>query len=88
MFEDTADLLINQHHGDASKALQIALAYCSGHYKQSLPTESLLTGRHNMVTMKMNVEDDKKLGAQAAFAIIYKYWAPRISEAIKLMRPF
>jgi ATP-dependent RNA helicase DDX21 len=46
MFEDTAELLINQHKGDASKALQTALAFCSGHYKMSNPDESLLTGRH------------------------------------------
>ena len=44
LFEDTADLLINQHQGDASKALQIALAFCSGHYKQAIPTESLING--------------------------------------------
>ena len=29
-----------------------------------------------------------QLGAQAAFAIIYKYWAPRIQESIRKIRPF
>lgn len=45
LFDDTADILINDCKGDAKKALQIALAYGSGHYKQVLPTKSLLTGR-------------------------------------------
>jgi len=35
----------------------IALAYCSGHYKQPLPTKSLLTGRDGMATIKMNVDE-------------------------------
>jgi ATP-dependent RNA helicase DDX21 len=89
MFEDTAELLINQHHGDASKALQIALAFCSGHYKMANPDESLLTGRHQMVTIKMtSTEEGGHLGAQACYAILYKYWAPRISDDVTVMRPF
>jgi hypothetical protein len=88
LFEDTADLLINQHQGDASKALQIALAFCSGHYKQAAPTESLLNGQRNLVTLKMSAAEGGTLGAQACFAIIYKYWAPRIQESIRVVRPF
>ena len=89
MFEDTADLLINQHGGDASKALQIALAYCSGHYKMSNPDESLMNGRPQMTTIKMAVgEEGGRIGAQAAFAILFKYWAPRISDSVRYVRPF
>ena len=33
-FEDTADILIQEQGNDAKKALKIALAYCSGNYKQ------------------------------------------------------
>ena len=54
-FEETADILIGQHNDDPKKALMIALAYCSGHYKQALPTTSLLTGRAGFSTIKMNV---------------------------------
>ena len=36
LFEDLAKVLIDQQDGDAEKALQIALAYCSGHYKHKL----------------------------------------------------
>lgn len=32
-FEETAEILIEQHGNDPKKALMIALAYCSGHYK-------------------------------------------------------
>lgn len=43
-----------------------------------------------MVTMKMNIaaEEEGKLGAQACFAILYKYWAPMISDSVKIARPF
>jgi ATP-dependent RNA helicase DDX21 len=51
MFEDTAELMINQQKGDATKALQIALAFASGHYKMANPEESLITGRHQMTTI-------------------------------------
>jgi ATP-dependent RNA helicase DDX21 len=44
LFEDIAKVLIDQHDGDKEKALMIALAYCSGHYKQKLTSKSLLNG--------------------------------------------
>lgn len=44
LFEDTAKLLIERNNGDAEKALQVALAYCSGHYKHKLVAKSLLNG--------------------------------------------
>ena len=36
----------------------------------------------------MCAEEGKQLGAQACFAILYKYWAPRIQESIRVIRPF
>ena len=45
-FEESADLLIKQYKGDAKMALKVALAYCSGHYKQVIPMNSLLNGRN------------------------------------------
>jgi len=72
---------LEQHHGNAEMALQIALAYASGHYKQATPTKSLLTGRDNMATMLMNIEEPGKVLEQdAAFSILQKYWAPRIAD--------
>jgi len=50
-FDESADLLIKKHGGDSKHALKIALAYCSGHYKQVLPTSSLLTGRQGFSTI-------------------------------------
>ena len=42
-----------------------------------------------MTTIKMCIgEDGGRIGAQAAFAILYKYWAPKISDSIKTIRPF
>jgi len=51
LFEDLAKVLIDQHDGNAEKALQVALAYCSGHYKQKLATKSLLTGQEGQTTV-------------------------------------
>jgi hypothetical protein len=39
-----------------------------------MPTKSLLTGKDNMATIKMNVEDGKTLEQDAAMAILQKYW--------------
>lgn len=53
------------------------------------PTESLLTGKHNSTTMQMCIgEDGGRIGPQAAFAILFKYWAPRISDSVRYIRPF
>ena len=50
-FDKIADDLIFDCGDDSKKALKIALAYCSGYYKQAVPTNSLLTGRDSMVTI-------------------------------------
>ena len=47
LFTDTAKVLIDQYDGDSEKALQVALAYCSGHYKHKLMSKSLLNGQEN-----------------------------------------
>jgi hypothetical protein len=44
LFSDTARVLIDQYDGDSEKALEVALAYCSGHYKHKLVSKSLLNG--------------------------------------------
>lgn len=44
LFADTARVLIDEYDGDAEKALQVALAYCSGFYKTGLVSRSLLNG--------------------------------------------
>ena len=44
LFGDTATNLIDQHGGDAHKALCTALAYISGYYKSALSARSLITG--------------------------------------------
>jgi hypothetical protein len=89
IFEDTAEMMINQHKGDASKAIQIALAFASGHYKMASPDESLLTEKPQMVTIKMSAtEEGGQINAQACHALLFKYWSNRISEDILLVRPF
>jgi hypothetical protein len=81
-------MFIDQQNGDTKTALKIALAYCSGHYKQTLPTRSLLTGKDKMMTVQMNVEKGKTLSQENAKMIIQKYWAPRIVDQISSMRSF
>lgn len=85
-FDETADILIRENRGDAKEALKIALAYCSGHYKQTLPTSSLLTGKIGFCTIKMNVEKGQVLDQSSALSIIQKYWAPRIASSIRVIK--
>ena len=51
LFADLAKELIEQYDGDAEKALQVVLAYSSGHYKHKLASKSLLTGSEGMTTV-------------------------------------
>jgi len=44
IFEETAQELIEKYNNDPKKALQVTLAYLSGHYKSILESRSLLTG--------------------------------------------
>jgi ATP-dependent RNA helicase DDX21 len=50
-FDLIADELIQSMNNDCVKALKVALAYCSGYYKQKAPTSSLLTGKEGYVTI-------------------------------------
>jgi hypothetical protein len=56
LFEDLAKVLIEQNDGDAERALQMALAYCTGHYRHKLMARSLLNGQDNLLTVKMTIE--------------------------------
>lgn len=53
LFRETAKLLIEQHKGDAERALCQCLAYLSGHYKDALINRSLLTGQENQMTLQL-----------------------------------
>lgn len=79
MFDETAELLLKQHNNDAKLALKIVLAYSSGHYKQKIPTRSLLTSRDGNTTLMMRVEEGRKLNDASALAIIERYWSQAIS---------
>ena len=86
LFEDTAKLLVEKYDGNAEKALQIALAYCSGHYKHKLVSKSLLNGQEGFTTIKM--ESKGRLGASNAYSILRKYWEPRVCDSVKNMKSF
>lgn len=88
MFDETADLLLQQHNNDAKLALKIVLAYCSGHYKQKIPTRSLLTGRDGHSTVMMKVEEGRKLDDASALSIIERYWSQAISQSITTIKMF
>lgn len=59
--------MIEQHNGDAEKALQIALAYISGHYKAALTSRSLITGQENQLTIKMTSTQGQMLGQNGCY---------------------
>lgn len=50
-FRDAAKSLIASSGGDAEKALCKALAYISGHYKQTFANRSLLNGQEKQITL-------------------------------------
>lgn len=41
-----------------------------------------------MVTVKMESEGGSNLGVEACYGTLFNYWAPRISDDVKTMRPF
>lgn len=82
MFEEPADVLLKKYENNPKMALQVALAYCSGHLKQSMPAKSLLNGRDNQITLEMSVDEGKRLDESAARAIIEKYWHLRVLNSI------
>lgn len=50
-------------------------------------TKSLLTGEESKATMKMKmIEEGKELDETSAFAIIQKYWAPRVVDQVRTIR--
>lgn len=50
-------------------------------------TKSLLTGEASRATMKMNMlEEGKELDETSAFAVIQKYWAPRVVDQVRTIR--
>jgi len=85
LFSDTAKTLIEQTNGDAEKALQIALAYCSGHYKHKLVAKSLLNGQENITTVKI-VNSRGRLPQNSVYSILRKYWDPRLCDGVKNMK--
>jgi len=52
------------------------------------PDESLLTGRNLMCTVKIEGIDGAKLTVASCYAILFNYWAPRVWDDVKTMRPF
>ena len=88
LFEESASLLLDQHNGDAKMALKIALAYCSGHYKQKIPSRSLLTGRDGYNTLQMSVDQGKKFDETAAHALIERHWSEATSKSITQMTEY
>lgn len=48
LFQDFAKSMIQSYDGDAEKALMVALAYSSGHYKHKLEAKSLLNGQEGV----------------------------------------
>ena len=86
LFEDLTKVLIEQNDGDAVRALQMALAYCTGHYRHKVLQRSLLNGQDNMVTVKMTVQRGS-MTTQSCYAILKKYWDPRVVDYVHSVKP-
>lgn len=87
LFADTARVLIDQHDGDADRALRVALAYCSGHYKHKLLSKSLLSGQEGFTSLKMTVQRGH-LDTRTAYGALRKYWDPRVGDNVRTMKCF
>jgi hypothetical protein len=87
LFADTAKVLIDQNDGDAEKALQVALAFCSGYYKHKLQSKSVLNGQEGNTSIKMTVSRGS-LDYRQAYGILRKYWDPRVGDNVRNMKCF
>lgn len=65
----------------------MALAYCSGYYKNKLQAKSLLNGQEGYSTLQM-VANSGYLEFRNAYGILRKYWEPRVADNLKNMKSF
>lgn len=87
LFQDLARDLIKQYDGDAEKALMVALAYSSGHYKHKLEAKSLLNGQEGMQSVILkSTATRSRLANGSAYSILKKYWDPKTVENIRNMK--
>merc|ERR1712147_189594 len=87
LFQDLAKSLIQQYDGDAEKALMVALAFSSGHYKHKLEAKSLLNGQEGMQTIILKSTMTRgRLANGSAYNILKKYWDPKTVEHVKNMK--
>jgi ATP-dependent RNA helicase DDX21 len=87
LFEDLAKDLIDQYDGDAERALQVALAYSSGHYKHNLGSKSLLNGQEGQTTVRISSQRGR-FGPANCYSVLKKYWDPRCCDNIRNMKGF
>ena len=76
LFTGASRQLIAQCDGDAERALSMALAFISGHYKTALVARSLITGAEKMLTVKMQSIIQGRLSIQNVYSILKRYWPP------------
>jgi ATP-dependent RNA helicase DDX21 len=86
LFSDASKQLIDQCKGDAEKALSMALAFISGHYKTALKARSLITGAEHVLTCKMESLFNGKLSVQNVYSILKRYWPPQLADGVRSMR--
>jgi len=86
LFIETAQTLIEQKGGDATRALCTALAFISGHYKAALNARSLITGQDRMITVKLESTAGTRLNVSAVFSILRRFWPPAIVDSVRTMR--
>ena len=86
LFEETATALIAQNGGSSEKALCIALAYISGHYKAALNARSLITGQDRMITVKLESNQQGRLSVSNVYSILRRFWPPALIDSVRTMR--
>lgn len=86
LFEDTATELIEKCGGDPERALKIALAFMSGHYKTAIANKSLLTGQEKSFTIRLFNTQNQRLTQNNVYSILRKYWPAQLGDNVRSMR--
>lgn len=87
VFEEAADLMIENEGGDARKALCKTLALLSGHHKSVLEARSMLNGQEGMVTFQM-VFEKPFYSVSMVWNVIRRYCDEALVQNVKVMRAF
>lgn len=87
LFEEAAQMLIDENNGDAKVALCRTLALLSGHHKEEMTARSLLNGQEDCMTFQVTM-DKPFYAVSLIWNILRRYLPENIHNNIKGMRVF